>query len=52
MMKQDGVRVDCLPEESCCMADEEKRSPLDLDECPEGYEECTGDCIHYTEDNL
>lgn len=49
IMMQDGVKVDCLPEEACCMADEEKRSPLELDSCPVGFDECSGNCTYYTE---
>lgn len=49
IMMQDGVRVDCLPYEACCMADEDKRSPLELDCCPERSDECNGNCIYYTE---
>lgn len=30
--------------------DEEHRSPLDLEECPEGHPYCTGDCFYYSED--
>ena len=48
-MKQDGVEIYCLPDSAKCYADEEERSPLDINECPKGYEECTGDCEHYTE---
>lgn len=28
----------------------EHRSPLDLEECPEGHPYCTGDCFYYSED--
>ncbi len=49
-MMQDGVEVFCLPDSANCRADEEKRSPLDIDECPMGYDECTGDCFYYSED--
>lgn len=48
-MMQDEVSVYCLPEGACCEADERKRSPLELDECPNGCEVCTGDCMYYTE---
>lgn len=37
-MRQDGVRVDCLPFTASCLADDQERSPLDLDECPNGCE--------------
>ena len=33
---QDGVRVYILPDDNFCLADNEHRSPLDLEECPEG----------------
>lgn len=49
IMLQDGVRVDCLPDGAKCEADEEKRSPLDVDECPMGYGECSGNCLYYAE---
>lgn len=32
---QDGVRVYILPDDNFCLADNEHRSPLDLEECPE-----------------
>lgn len=48
-MMQDGVEVFCLPDSAKCCADEEERSPLDIDECPMGYVECTGDCGYYAE---
>lgn len=50
-MMQDGVDVYCLPEGACCNADKERRSPLDLEECPQMEEVCTGDCPYYSEDN-
>lgn len=49
-MYQDGVRVYVLPEGAVCKADEQKRSPLEIDTCPCGYEECTGDCFYYEEE--
>lgn len=48
-MKQDRVRVFILPESAHCKADEERRSPLDIEECPMGHEECDGDCFYYGE---
>lgn len=39
---QDGVRVYILPDDNFCLADNEHRSPLDLEECPEGHPYCTG----------
>lgn len=50
-MYQDGVRVYCLPDGSECLVDDEGRSPLDLDECPCGYDTCSGDCAWYAEGN-
>lgn len=50
VMIQDGVRIFCLPDEAKCEADEEKRSPLDVEECPLGLETCTGDCMYYSEE--
>ena len=49
-MYQDGVEVFCLPDGAQCKADEEKRSPLELIECPLGYETCDGDCFYYDEE--
>lgn len=46
---QDGVPVYVLPEGAMCRLDERKRSPLDIDICPFGYEICTGDCSQYEE---
>lgn len=48
-MRQDGVGVYCLPDTAHCRADKERRSPIDIDECPMGYDECTGDCYYYAE---
>ena len=48
-MIQDGVIVYCPPDGAYCNADEEKRHPLEIDTCPRGYEECTGDCFEYGE---
>jgi len=48
-MKCDGVEILCLPDSAKCLVDKEGRSPLDIDECPMGYEECTGDCEYYAE---
>lgn len=47
---QDGVEVLVLPDSAKCMADESNRNPLDLDECPMGYDECLGDCEYYEEE--
>lgn len=46
---QDGVPVYVLPEWAVCKADEDKRSPIDIDVCPFGCEMCTGDCDQYEE---
>ena len=50
-MMQDGVEVYCLPDNAYCKADEEHKSPLDINECPIGNEECSGDCYYYREDD-
>lgn len=49
-MVQDGVDIYCLPDNAYCGADDEKRNPLDLDECPIGETECCGYCYWYHED--
>lgn len=48
---QDDVEVYCLPDNAYCNADEEKRSPFDIDDCPLGCEVCSGDCYHYSGDD-
>ena len=48
-MIQDCVSVECLPDGAYCEADEKKRSPLELEECPLGNEVCTGNCVNYEE---
>lgn len=50
-MVQDGVEVYCLPDNAYCEADEEKRSPFDIYDCPLGCAVCSGDCCHYREDD-
>lgn len=50
IMLQDGVGVYCLPDNAYCAADKKKRSPLDIDDCPNGCETCNGDCYYYHED--
>lgn len=50
IMMQDGVEVYCLPDGAKCEADGEKKSPLDVEVCPMGYETCDGDCLYYAED--
>ena len=49
-MYQNGVRVGILPDGAQCLADNEKRSPLQLGECPNGMETCDGDCLYYQEE--
>ena len=44
-----GERIYALPENAVCKADEYKRNPLDIDNCPLGHEVCTGDCYQYDE---
>lgn len=48
-MIQGGVTVGILPDGAYCSADEARQSPLDMDECPLGKEECEGDCFYYSE---
>lgn len=50
-MYQNGIRVRVLPDEAHCLADNENRSPLELEECPIGMETCDGDCSYYQEEN-
>ena len=42
-MVQNCVDVYCLPDNGYCAADDEKRSPIDIDDCPNGCEVCEGD---------
>lgn len=49
-MIDDGVEVYCLPDNAKCMADEEKRSPLNIELCPMGCETCSGNCFYYDEE--
>lgn len=51
-MRYNGITVCVLPENAHCKADTSCRSPLDLDECPLEYEECSGDCYYYSEDEI
>lgn len=46
---QDGVEVMILPDTAECLVDEKGRSPLDLGECPCGYDTCSPDCAWYAE---
>ena len=47
---QDGVDVYILPDNAYCELDKQKRSPLEMDDCPCGYEVCGGTCYYYQED--
>lgn len=57
-MHHDGVDFFCLPDNAHCLADEQLRSPEDMDACPlcpdpwkNGI--CTpGDCEYYTEADI
>lgn len=50
-VKHDGVKIFCLPDSAKCCADEERRSPTDINDCPLGWGECNcGKCSYYTED--
>lgn len=46
---RDGVEIDILPETAKCCADDEERSPLNINMCPIGEQYCSGDCDYYTE---
>ncbi|MDO4452741.1 MAG: hypothetical protein Q4B89_07990 [Lachnospiraceae bacterium] len=48
-MYQEGIKVCCLLDEDCCKLDARRRSTLELKECPNGNEFCTGDCVYYSE---
>lgn len=48
-MMHDEIDIYCLPDSACCNADDEKRSPLEIEECPIGCDICTGDCSYYEE---
>lgn len=47
---QNEVDCACLPDCAYCSIDDEKRNPLDIEECPIGCLECNGDCEYYGED--
>ena len=49
-VKQGGVECYILPDCVYCAADEQKRNPLDIDDCPIGCEECDCDFPYYEED--
>lgn len=48
-MSHDGIEIFCLPDGAKCCADEEERNPLEIELCPMGCDECTGDCYYYAE---
>lgn len=48
---QDGVQVFCVHEDAKCNADEKRRSPEDIWNCPIGRDICSGDCYYYTEED-
>ena len=45
----DVVDCFCLPETARCKLTDV--NPIDMLECPDGHEYCSGDCEYYTEDN-
>lgn len=49
-MHYEGVPIYVLPDCAVCKADKYKRSPLDIDVCPYGYEICACDCDQYCEE--
>lgn len=49
-VKSNGIDVYILPDGSKCTADTKCRSPLELEKCPIGKNECDGDCFYYKED--
>ena len=48
ILLQDCVEVFCPI--GYCKADDEKRNPNDIEQCPIGCETCDGDCFYYDED--
>lgn len=48
-MYQDRVEVMVLPDGAKCQLDDQRRSPLELEVCPLGYEYCSGECVNYQE---
>ena len=48
-MIYEGIKIYILLDNAVCIADEENRSPIDIIECPCGYDICTLDCRFYTE---
>lgn len=49
-MKYEDVDVYCLPDGAVCKMDKKRRSPLEIEECPIGCDECDGSCFYYTEE--
>lgn len=47
---QDGVIVYCLPDTAHCELTGE--NPLDMTECPQNCENCSGDCEYYSEEDI
>lgn len=50
-MFQDTVEVQILPDNAKCIADNKKRSPLDISDCPISNGFCDGDCPYYAEED-
>ena len=48
---QDGVDVCILPDNAYCELGKQKRSPLDMNECPCWHKVCCGACYYYREDD-
>ena len=46
----DDTEIYILPDCAYCEIDDEKRNPLDINECPIGCDVCSGDCYYYRED--
>ena len=46
---RDGIEILIVPESAKCIADEEQRNPQDIEICPLGCSNCSGDCECYTE---
>lgn len=49
-MKYEDVDIYCLPDGAVCKMDEKRRSPLEIEECPIGCDECDGNCFYYAEE--
>lgn len=48
-MYRDGIEICILPKTAKCCADDDERSPLDINRCPMGECYCSGDCDYYAE---